>query len=197
MRFYLLLLIALPVVAQPQFDALSVKEFQAELNAEFRDSIKSPLTEKDRKAFQELDFFAADGAYFVNAKFVRTANEKPFEMKTTTSRLPVYVKYGELHFVLQGKTLRLNIYQNTQLIKQEEFKDYLFLPFSDLTNGNESYIGGRFIDLKIPHGDTMALDFNKAYNPYCAYNHKFSCPLVPLENDLEVEIRAGVMKYHD
>ena len=73
----------------------------------------------------------------------------------------------------------------------------MFLPFSDLTNGKESYIGGRYIDIEIQDAAVWEIDFNKAYNPYCAYNHKYSCPIVPLENDLEVAIYAGVKKFHD
>ena len=84
-----------------------------------------------------------------------------------------------------------------ELSKKEQYKDYLFLPFSDLTCGSESYIGGKYIDLKIPKGDTIVIDFNTSYNPYCAYSPKYSCPKVPLENDLKIEIRAGVKKFHD
>ena len=127
-------------------------------------------------------------------RFPRTKISK---MKTSTDRLPTYVKYGELTFSLEGKELKLNIYQNIELVKKKEYKDHLFLPFSDLTSGHETYIGGRYIDLKIPKGDTIAIDFNQAYNPYCAYNHKYSCPIVPLENDLQIEIKSGVKKFHD
>ncbi|HMK06529.1 MAG TPA: DUF1684 domain-containing protein, partial [Flavobacterium sp.] len=63
--------------------------------------------------------------------------------------------------------------------------------------GKETYIGGRYIDMRFPKGDTVLIDFNTAYNPYCAYNHKYSCPIVPLENDLKIEILAGVKKFHD
>jgi len=118
-------------------------------------------------------------------------------MKTSTSRQPEYIKYGELHFVLEGKECKLNLYQNLELIKKAGFEDYLFLPFSDQTCGKTSYIGGRYIDFKIPKTTTVTLDFNKAYNPYCAYNSKYSCPKIPLENDLEIEIKAGVKKFHE
>jgi uncharacterized protein len=118
-------------------------------------------------------------------------------MKTSTERLPEYKKYGELYFELDGKKLKLNVYQNIDLIKKKGYEDYLFLPFSDVTNGKESYIGGRYIDMRILNNKTWTIDFNKAYNPYCAYNYKYSCPIVPLENDLDVEINAGVKKFHD
>jgi uncharacterized protein (DUF1684 family) len=89
------------------------------------------------------------------------------------------------------------VYQNIDLIKKSGYDDYLFLPFSDLTCGKESYIGGRYVDVRIQKGTIWTIDFNKAYNPYCAYNYEYSCPIVPLENDLDIEILAGVKKFHD
>ena len=182
---------------QEKFDTAVVEKFQKDLNTEYADAKTSPLTAEDLKVFKALDFYPINEMFFVKAKFIRTENEKPFEMKTSTSRRPLYVKYGEAHFEIDGKPFQLNIYQNIELIKKEEYKDYLFLPFSDLTSGKESYIGGKYIDLKIPQGDTIAIDFNTSYNPYCAYNHKYSCPKVPLENNLNIEIKAGVKKFHD
>ena len=76
----------------------------------------------------------------------------------------------------------------------EEYKNHLFLPFTDLSNGEKSYTGGRFIDLEIPNSDVIVIDFNKAYNPYCAYSPDYSCPIPPAENHLNVNILAGVMK---
>lgn len=183
--------------AQAQFDLASVEKFQKELNAEYADAKTSPLLPEDLKEFKSLDFYPANDQFFVVAQFIRSENEQPFEMKTTTARKPVYVKYGEAHFSIDGQFFKLNIYRNIELSKKEQYKDYLFLPFSDLTCGNESYIGGKYIDMKIPQGDTIVIDFNRSYNPYCAYNPKYSCPKVPLENDLKIEIRAGVKKFHD
>ncbi|HCF04174.1 DUF1684 domain-containing protein [Flavobacterium sp.] len=183
--------------AQSQFSWEAVEKFQNELNAEYADAKTSPLLPEDLKVFKSLDFYPANEKFNVVAKFVRTANEQPFEMKTSTDRKPVYVKYGEAHFSIEGQLFKLNIYQNIELSKKEQYKDYLFLPFSDLTCGDESYIGGKYIDLKIPQGDTVVIDFNRSYNPYCAYSPKYSCPKVPLENDLKIAIRAGVKKFHD
>ena len=183
--------------AQTQFSWEAVEKFQNELNAEYADSKTSPLLPEDLKEFKSLDFYPANEKFFVVAQFVRTANEQPFEMKTSTDRKPVYVKYGEAHFSIEGQLFKLNIYRNIELSKKEQYKDYLFLPFSDLTCGDESYIGGKYIDLKIPQGDTVVIDFNRSYNPYCAYSPKYSCPKVPLENDLKIAIRAGVKKFHD
>lgn len=172
-------------------------EYQANLNKEFANREESPLTDEDFKVFQSLDFYPIDEKFVVEAKFVRTPKERVFKMKTSTTRLPEYKKYGELLFQIDGKDFKLNVYQNIELSKKEGYEDYLFLPFSDLTCGKESYIGGRYIDMRIPKTKTVTVDFNKAYNPYCAYNHKYSCPIVPLENDLPIEILAGVKKFHD
>ncbi len=173
------------------------KEFQDTLNKEYGNREESPLTEEDFKTFKGLDFFPINEMFIVEAKFTRTPDEKVFKMKTSTTRLPEYVKYGELAFTIDGKPFKLNLYQNIDLTKKEGYEDYLFLPFSDLTCGKESYIGGRYIDMRIPKTNTVTIDFNKAYNPYCAYNHKYSCPIVPLENDLNIEVLAGVKKFHD
>ncbi|MCB0475507.1 MAG: DUF1684 domain-containing protein, partial [Flavobacteriaceae bacterium] len=98
-------------------------------------------------------------------------------------------------FELNGQSLKLHVYQNQELIKQAEYENHIFIPFTDLSSGNESYGGGRYIDLEIPRGDTLVIDFNKAYNPYCAYNHKYSCPIPPRENSLPVAIHAGVKAF--
>lgn len=175
----------------------TAQEFQDELNKSYADKEKSPLTEEDFKSFTHLDFFPITDEFIIKAKFIRARKEKPFEMKTTTARLPIYKKYGELHFTFEGNEYKLNVYQNLDLIKKDGYEDYLFLPFSDTTNGNETYIGGRYIDCRIQKELEWTIDFNKAYNPYCAYNYKYSCPIVPMENDLPIAIKAGVKKFHD
>ena len=183
--------------AQKKFQISSTEKFQKEINTEYADAKTSPLMAGDLASFKTLDFYPINEKYFVVAKFTRTEKEQPFEMKTSTDRKPVYIKYGEAAFTIDGKTLKLNLYKNIELSKQKKYKNALFMPFSDLTCGNESYIGGKYIDLEIPKGNTIAIDFNTSYNPYCAYNHKYSCPKVPLENDLDIEIKAGVKNFHD
>ena len=172
-----------------------IREFQEELNAEYSNPEKSPLLKKDLKKFKGHDFYPIDSAFRVKATFTRAVNAIPFQMKTTTSRLPVYEKYGEARFQLNEKSFTLTIYQNHGLRETEEYKNHLFLPYTDLTNGENTYGGGRFIDLQIPEGDSIVIDFNKSYNPFCAYNHNYSCPIPPQENDLQTKIEAGV-KYN-
>lgn len=169
--------------------------FQKEINKEFADPNSSPLKKKDLASFKKLDFFPIDTSFSVIAEFRRTPNEQPFLMPTTTERMSQEVLFGVVSFELNGQEFELNVYQNLQLRETEEFRDYLFLPFSDLTNGQETYGGGRYLDLTIPQGDSIVLNFNKAYNPYCAYNEKYSCPIVPKENNLDYAIKAGVKKF--
>ncbi len=169
---------------------VEIKSWQDTMNLEFADSATSPLLEDEIVDFKGLNFFDIDSKFNIEADFVRTQNEQPFGMKTTTERLPIYVKYGEAHFEIDGKKLKLNVYQNQELILKPGFGDYLFVPFLDLTSGKESYGGGKYLVVRIPENSKIKLDFNKSYNPYCAYNHKYSCPIPPYENKLDVEIKA-------
>ncbi|KIX22130.1 hypothetical protein SY27_05570 [Flavobacterium sp. 316] len=194
---YLIILLIFNFTIAQKAEVKEAYEFQEQMNQEFADSLKSPLTDEDRLYFKTLDFYPVNEKLIVEAVFVKVKKEKPFKMKTSTDRTPMYKKYGELHFKIDGNDYMLNVYQNIELSRKPGFKDYLFLPFSDLTCGKESYIGGRYIDMRIPTSDKVIINFNKAYNPYCAYNYKYSCPIVPLENDLDIAIEAGVKKYHD
>ncbi len=172
-----------------------ILDFQKEKNEEFKNPETSPLPDRYRKDFDGLDFFVPDTTYVVRAKFVRTPDAVPFEMPTTTDRKTTEVIYGIAHFILNGQQRRLEIYQNKELMLEEGFEDYLFLPFTDLTNDEETYGGGRYIDLRITDEDYIIIDFNRAYNPSCAYNKKYSCPIVPKINDLQTRVIAGVKAF--
>ncbi|WP_191860346.1 DUF1684 domain-containing protein [Hanstruepera ponticola] len=198
MKHILLLFLAISALtcAQDKEPLLGETDWQRQMNADFKDATKSPLEDRDRKDFKGLDFFKFDSAYVVKAKLKRTPDEKPFKMKTTTERLANYVKYGVITFDLKGNQHELNIYQNLDLLEKPGYEDYLFLPFLDNTNGEESYSGGRYVEARIPNDDTILIDFNTAYNPYCAYNEKYSCPIVPRVNYLDAEVKAGVKAFH-
>ena len=117
-------------------------------------------------------------------------------MATTTDRKPLYKEYGTLNFTLKGKACELTIYRSQDDLRDEKYKDYLFLPFTDATSSNESYGGGRYMDVMTTSENTdgtIELNFNNTYNPYCAYNAKYSCPLTPRQNHLDIEIKAGIM----
>lgn len=179
-------------LAQAQEYKQSITEFQEHLNEEYQNPETSPLSPGKLKAFEGHDFFPADETYRVEARFERAENAVPFLMPTTSDRLPTYEIFGVATFEINNTTYQLNIYQSHDLRKTEEYKNHLFLPFTDMTNGKDTYGGGRFIDLEIPAGGTIVIDFNKAYNPYCAYSSNYSCPIPPKENDLPVRIEAGV-----
>lgn len=167
----------------------------AHLDAEYADSTTSPLTAADRARFTHLAHFAFDSTYCVQAVFTPVPDAKPFSMKTSTTRTPVFKVYGTLRFALNGAERALNVYVNEP--PDPRYPDYVFLPFTDLTNGDETYGVGRYLDLQIPLDPVIALDFNKAYNPYCAYSDGYSCPVPPRENHLTTHVRAGVLKYHE
>jgi hypothetical protein len=197
MKYFLNLFLLISVLscAQGKQPILGETEFQKNMNADFKDATKSPLKDKDRKDFKGLDFFKFDSTYVVTATLIRTPDETPFKMKTTTERMPLYVKYGVVTFKLKGETHELNIYQNLDLMTQVGYEDYLFLPFLDLTNGDTTYGGGRYVECRIPLDNDVVIDFNSAYNPYCAYNEKYSCPIVPRENYIETKVEAGVKAF--
>lgn len=175
--------------------AEEVDKFQRDLNEEYRDPKRSPLDSIGRANFRGHDFFPVDPAYRVVARLVVTVNAPFFQMKTTSLRTHEERVYGHVEFTLQGKVFKLPIYQSARLMKTDEYKDYLFFPFTDPTNGEETYHGGRYIDLRIPAGGEIVIDFNKAYNPYCAYATGYSCPIVPKENHLDMPVKAGIL-YH-
>ena len=190
------LLIASVLYAQDKKKNTDASKFQNKLNKEYSSIEDSPLTEEDLKSFKKLDFFPIDSAFIVAANLEYHKDSKPFKMATTTDRLPVYKLYATATFTIKGKEFQLEIYQNEKLTLSPDYEDHLFLPFTDNTNGETSYGGGRYIDLNIPEGDQLIIDFNQAYNPYCAYNHKYSCPIPPEVNHLDTEIKAGVMSYN-
>ena len=197
---YLLFISVLFLTSCASLEQRVIKDVMAHQNAEnmhFINKETTILTPEDFKHFTGLEFYPVDIKYRIEANFIRTPNEKPFLMPTTSDRLPEYVKYGEVHFILDGEALKLALYQSTTPYEEEGYEDYLFLPFTDLTSGAGSYGGGRFLDARIPKGDKIVLDFNKAYNPYCAYNPKYSCPIPPKENDLLVRITAGVKAFKE
>ena len=177
---------------------LGETEYQQKLNASYKDATTSPLKKKDLKNFNGLDFFAVDSSFIVTANLTRIENAPVFEMATTTDRKPLYKEYGLLRFNINGQDLELTIYQSQDDLRDEKYKDYLFLPFTDNTSGNESYGGGRYMDVMITDikdDNTIELNFNNTYNPYCAYNDDYSCPLTPRKNHLDIEIKAGIKAF--
>lgn len=179
--------------------AQSYPETIAALRAEKDDTFKrgeaSPLLPAQRSGFKGLDYYDPDTAFVVQARLEIAPFPEVTVFDTTTDRQEAQLAYGTLYFKLKNRDYKLQVYRDPALEKDPQYEDYLFLPFTDLTNGNTTYGGGRYLDLSIPDGAEITLDFNKAYNPYCAYNKKYSCPLVPSENHLDLAVEAGEKRF--
>lgn len=187
-----LCLVSPAINAQSSYEQKLLHERDS-LNQVFSNPETSILTAEDVEHFEGLSYYPVDEYYRVNATFKRLKNQKPFQMKTSTDRLPTYVAYGKLEFEIDGIKETLTVYQNLDLIKNETYADYLFIPFLDATSGLETYGAGRYMDTTIEALETDAvIDFNTCYNPYCAFNNRYSCPVPPEENHLKMEIKAGV-----
>jgi uncharacterized protein len=197
--FIIVLMSAVMAGAQTFYGSTDVNAFREFRDKEFRNTEKTALKEEDFAGFKGLNYYAGDNNFKVRAKFTRTADEKHFQMPTSSGQMKSYVKYGILEFNIDGAAKTLAVYQAdpATLKKYPEYADLLFIPFRDATNRTETYGGGRYIDIKIPAGQKeVTLDFNLAYNPKCAYGgDKWSCPIPPRENSLDVEIKAGEKRY--
>ncbi len=170
-------------------------KYRLEKEAEFRDPDQSPLREA-APDFKGNHYYDGNYAYLVEARVEKVQDGEPFLMPTSNpNRQKTFVPYAKLHFNLEGKDWTLTAYFSPQTARLPGYEDYLFLPFTDLTNGKETYGGGRYLDMRMPDGETMMIDFNKSYNPYCAYTDGWSCPIPPEENFLEMEVKAGVMDF--
>jgi len=178
-----------------RYQDVNLTEYQRQVNNYFKDASVSPLKPKDLKNFQGLDFFEFDSIYVVKAKIEETKESLPFKMKTTTD-IPADVrKYADLFFQITDKEFELSVYENLEYEGVEGYENYLFLPFLDETNENETYGGGRYLDLYLNGTDSIIIDFNRAYNPKCVYDENFSCPIVPRKNFLNIRIEAGVKNF--
>ena len=184
--FYLLL----SACSLAQLTEAETLAHRTEHEAEIADTSNHILDSLEQINWQGLDYFEFDTTYQITARFKKRRGRK-FEMPTSTDRLPVYRRFGYIYFTIEGKEHQLTIYQNVELTKEDGYEDYLFIPFRDVTSGKETYGGGRYLDIRIPDGKEILIDFNQCYNPYCAYSHKWSCPIPPAENTLKTSIKAG------
>ena len=168
----------------------SIKAYQKN----YVDSHEVVLDKKDKKYFH---FFPISPAYNVSAYFDRIFDTVGFTMNTSAGTQKYFYKYGRLDFMIDGKECLLYVYQGKELMQTETYRDYLFVPFTDATTGNESYGSGRYLEFykKDIQGDSLQIDFNKAYNPYCAYATGYKCPIPPRENRLALVIKAGEMNF--
>jgi uncharacterized protein len=185
--FYLLL--SNTLYAQSSYED-SIKTYWTQYKADLLSDPRKPIQEAD---LQYLQFYNTDSKYKVLAQFTRIVDTIGFDMPTQSGKLKKHFIYGTLRFKLNKKWHKLLIYQSAQLMNKEGFEDYLFLPFYDYTNNETTYGGGRYLDFKLNdiQNGNLLIDFNKAYNPYCAFATGFNCPIPPVENRLKIYIKAG------
>ncbi len=155
---------------------------------------EAPLLPEDRKDFRGLDYWPPDPSYRLVGPLHIYADPQTFEMATTSGKLRPAQKYGHVLFDLDGQQMTLQVYRMLDSVAGE---DSLFLPFADATTGKETYPAGRYVDLDGEQGGLYVLDFNRAYNPYCAYGEpqRYVCPATPPENKLPVRIESGEHGY--
>ena len=174
-----------------------IVDIQAERDA--KDSLyslikESPFGEEQLTTFKGLNYFPIDEKYKLEARIEILSQEEVVQLQTSTDRMPDYLRYAFVYFTIDKKEYKLTAFKSVDS-KDKEYENFLFLPFTDNNSTNDVYGGGRYVDFEIPTSKIFILDFNKAYNPYCAYNHKWSCVIPPRENALNVAINAGEKKY--
>jgi uncharacterized protein len=189
-KIILLLSIILTFNATAQTYQESIIKHRQGYKDDFLKEERSPVKLGD---IQYLDFFEIDSTFRVKCTFTKTNSQSTFTIPTVDGKQNEYFKYGILSFEIKGEKLQLNVYQSLGLMRIPKYKNYLFIPFKDVTSGKETYGGGRYLDIETTdiQGDVVILDFNKAYNPYCAFGNGFSCPIPPKENHLKARIEAG------
>ena len=194
MKYLLIFFLLVSLNAFSQNYAQQTEAHREQYKQDFLKDNHSPLEAKD---LENLHFFPPDSTFSVQARVELLKNEKVFKMPTYDGTSKEFYRYAHIHFELKGKHVQMTLYKSIALSGNPLYKDLLFLPFTDETNKQESYGGGRYIDLssKDIKNNILEVDFNKAYNPYCAYSDGYRCPVPPEENDLQLAIRAGEMQY--
>jgi uncharacterized protein (DUF1684 family) len=188
--FCFLLLLPLGYCAIGQTYADSIAQYRKQYIADLLADKRSPIKPSQVNG---INFFKADRSYCVWGAFKETPGSVPFMIDTHSAKKKPFREYGTVTFVIHDSTMTLHIYQSIDLVKVEGHQDDLFIPFNDMTNYDATYGGGRYLDLSIKDikDGMLLLDFNKCYNPYCAYADGYSCPIPPVENRLPIEISAG------
>ena len=173
----------------------SIAEHRQSVDAEFRDPATSPIPEADIPAFPGLDYFPVKPALRMVARFEPASNTTAFRMPTFSGGFIDFSQYGYLAYRPEsGTEVRLTLFQREDI--GAVGKTFALLPFRDLSNGEATYSGGRYIEIALPLSDPPIVDFNLSFNPYCAYDSNFACPIPPKENWLDTPVPAGEKAYH-
>ena len=207
LRFWLIIVIVSSILA---VTVLGCKQFKLSTDTSYITSIEQHRTQykqdfkehdgplKTDEALALMNFYKPDPSYICTCKFV-TLEDQPFvEFNTYAGKQKTYKNYGVAHCKVNGADVSLNLFQHGQYYNHPLYGKQLFVPFKDWTNGEETYGGGRYLDLSLDSvkGDILVIDFNKCYNPYCAYSDGYNCPIPPISNHLSVKVEAGEKMYH-
>ncbi len=171
-----------------------LNKFRRDKNQSFRQSPESPLPAAQKAAFDSLKYYPGDPAFVPHADITRNEAPDTTLLQMSDNRAEKYLNWGVVKFTLDNAPQQLRLY-----LKADGRDSTLFIPFTDLTNGHDTYGGGRYLDAPLPRRNEseIKLDFNRAYNPYCAYNSEYSCPVPPADNRLTVAIPAGEKSFHE
>jgi uncharacterized protein len=165
-----------------------LEAMRAEKDEFFGTDPQSPLTREQRTDFHGLSYFEENDALRLEVKVDEYPDKQELAMQTSTGSVQMYSRFGKFSFTVDGKEVELTIYQSD---------NGFFLPFIDSLAGTETYPAGRYLEPEPLPGGRFFVDFNLAYNPYCAYNEMWSCPITPAENRLKVPIQAGEKLFHE
>lgn len=172
-----------------------INQQRQETDSVFRYAPDSPIDSATKTKFSGLNYFPVSEEYMVEARLRKIPNPTVISMPYTQGGTEKYVRYAEIHFSINEKPLKLLAYRPVDMLTNKEMHKRLFIPFYDETNGGDTYGGGRYIEIDMPFDTSFTLDFNKAFNPYCAYNSSYTCPVPPAENSLPVAVKAGEKKF--
>lgn len=188
------LLLLIPFGLKAQTFEQQIEAHRLDIKNKFSNDKFGPLKEEN---ITFLSYFPANKDFVVQADVELLYGEKTFRMPTYDGTSNAYKRYALVHFQLLGQQHTLTLHQSEALFQNPQFKNYLFLPYLDKTNGQETYAGGRYLELDASHikNGKIEIDFNKSYNPYCAYSSGYRCPQPPAENTLEIDITAGEKNY--
>jgi len=187
--FFLTVILSYALVSSGQ--QAEYLDFWTKADAQFSNPETTPLQEADLANFDSIARYSYNAEFAVNAKFEALARQKPISFRTTGSIKQRYQKAGVIKFVIDSTSCQLTAYRNLELMRKPGFENRLFIPFTDNSNGKGTYEGGRYLEMSVPESDSTLVDFNLVYNPYCAYSDKYSCPIPPRDNHLDVGIFAG------
>ena len=173
-----------PKIPTPESYKVTMARLRYAKDLSLKESKESPI--EDRKAFKGLHYYDTDTNYCILTVFEKLTNVPAIKVALSGGEKEEYQPVGKAHFMLEGQTLTLTVFKSPE-------EGAFFIPFNDTTNPAETYGGGRFLDVPATNlkGDKLLIDFNTAYNHFCAYNHTYTCPIPPKENKLAVAVRAG------